>query len=57
MTVALDLFTSPDIRTTGLDAVETAKSSTPDQEMEEIRAELYAALQNIEDLPARYPDS
>jgi hypothetical protein len=57
MTVALDLFTSPDIRVTGIDAVETAKSSAPDQEMQEIQAELYAALQNIENLPSRYPDS
>lgn len=57
MTTALSPFTSPDLRATGIDAVETAKSSNPDQEMEEIRAELYAALQNIENLPARYPDS
>lgn len=57
MAVALDLFTSPDLRPTGIDAVETAQSSSPDQEMQEIQAELYAALQNIENLPARYPDS
>ena len=59
MTAALVLsaFTSPDLRPTGIDAVETAKSSNPDQEMQEIQAELYAALQNIQNLPARYPDS
>jgi hypothetical protein len=57
MTTALSPFTSPDLRPTGTDAIETAQSSDPDQEMQEIQAELYAAIRNIESLPARYPDS
>ncbi|MCX4792510.1 hypothetical protein OG369_42810 [Streptomyces sp. NBC_01221] len=55
--LALSAFTSPDIRPTGTDALKTTEARTPDLDMEEIRAELYAALQGIESLPFRYPDS
>ncbi|WP_331756186.1 hypothetical protein OHA04_45660 (plasmid) [Streptomyces sp. NBC_01590] len=48
-------FTSPDIRPTGTDALETAEARIPDLDMEEIRAELYAALQSIEDLRHQHP--
>lgn len=57
MTTALSPFTSPDLRPTGTDAMSTTEARTPDLDMDEIRAELFAALQNIEDLRARYPDS
>ncbi|WP_331723450.1 hypothetical protein [Streptomyces atratus] len=48
-------FTSPDVRPTGTDAIETTEARTPDSDMEEIRAELYAALQSIEDLRHQHP--
>lgn len=57
MTTALSPFTSPDLRPTGTDAMRTTEARIPDLDMEEIRAELFAALQGIEDLPARYPNS
>ncbi|MEU9947087.1 hypothetical protein [Streptomyces sp. NPDC047939] len=44
-------FTTPDIRPSGLDALTT----TQDLDMDEIRAEIAAALQHIEDLRQRYP--
>ena len=53
--LALSPFTSPDLLPTGTDAVKTAETRTPDQEMEEIRAELYAALRNIQNLRHQYP--
>ncbi|MFF1916116.1 hypothetical protein ACFVYE_31930 [Streptomyces sp. NPDC058239] len=57
MTTALALFpfASPDLRPTGTDALETTETRTPDLDMEEIRAELYAALQNIENLRHQHP--
>ncbi|MFB7312965.1 hypothetical protein [Streptomyces sp. NPDC056192] len=57
MTTALSPFTSPDVRPTGTDAMKTTEARIPALDMEEIRAELFAALQDIEGLPARYPSS
>ncbi|MEU9849241.1 hypothetical protein [Streptomyces sp. NPDC047985] len=48
-------FTTPDIRPTGTDVLETTETSTPDVDMEEIRAELYAALHHIENLRHQHP--
>ncbi|MEV6165702.1 hypothetical protein AB0L71_28080 [Streptomyces sp. NPDC052052] len=48
-------FTSPDIRPTGTTAIETAETCLPDLDMEEIRDELYEALQHIENLRRQYP--
>ncbi|MGW2844655.1 hypothetical protein [Streptomyces sp. NPDC001274] len=53
--LAPSVFTSPDIRPTGTDAVKTAEACTPDLDMEEIRDELYAALQHIENLRHQHP--
>jgi hypothetical protein len=56
MTTALSPFTSPDLLPTGTAALKTTEARIPDLDMDEIRTELFAALQDIEDLPARYPN-
>ncbi|MGW1409500.1 hypothetical protein [Streptomyces sp. NPDC002403] len=53
--LALSSFTSPDVRPTGANAIETTEARIPDLDMEEIRAELYAALQDIENLRHQHP--
>ncbi|MFJ1827335.1 hypothetical protein [Streptomyces sp. NPDC088178] len=53
--VVSSAFATPDIRPTGTDALETAEVRTPDLDMEEIRDELYAALQSIENLRHQHP--
>jgi len=49
--------TSPDIRPSGLDALQTVEALAQNLDMEEIRAELAAAVQHIEALPTHFPDS
>ncbi|MDK0524989.1 hypothetical protein [Streptomyces sp. ML-6] len=48
-------FATPDIRPSGTDGIETAEARNPDLDMEEIRDELYAALQHIENLRHQHP--
>ncbi|MET8746281.1 hypothetical protein [Streptomyces sp. NPDC004728] len=48
-------FTTPDICHTGTDALKTTEARTSDLDMEEIRDELYAALQDIENLRHQHP--
>ncbi|MEU6016987.1 hypothetical protein ABZ826_23930 [Streptomyces sp. NPDC047515] len=55
LSLAPSAFTSPDIRPTGTDAAKTVEARIPDLDMEEIRDELFAALQSIEDLRHQHP--
>ncbi|MEU6925440.1 hypothetical protein [Streptomyces sp. NPDC046631] len=57
MTATLSAFTSPDIRPTGLTSTDQDVDTAPwyAVDMDEVRDELFAALQNIEDLRHQHP--
>ncbi|MFF4338106.1 hypothetical protein [[Kitasatospora] papulosa] len=54
-TLAPSQFTSPDIRTRGVDALPGAAETPLDLDMQQVQEELAAALRHIEGLRPRHP--